>query len=99
MESERFSKAVNGEWRIAVDASETRLARLIRRGKNRIGRVEFRQQAVEFPVVRHGSPPVSFTSSRISKIEITGKKRMNSRNRKRNNPMDPMNVAQSQIVG
>src|SRR5262249_51652129 len=46
------------------------------------------------------SPPaVSDTSSRITKIEIMGRKRKNRNRRATNSPMVPRNVAQSQTVG
>ena len=76
-----------------------------------VGRTHSLQQILRAPELCHHSintrdcfhlaPPVSGLGRicLISKIEITGRKRIKRNKRARNSPMLPVNVAQSQNVG
>src|SRR5262249_3531509 len=78
--------------RVRLDAAVAAVSRRPRRSQKSIRVFELGDYAVR-PRARHFSgPPPGFengSNSRISNIEIMGKKRVNSRNRKMKSPIDP----------
>src|SRR5690349_7097674 len=106
-----FRQFLDRKRTVGVDAPITGLMNAMGRVNGRLGVFEFGQQPVQFLVfalrggerglsVSHsGSPSVSRTRPRNSKIEIIGRKRMNRNNSVMNNPSEPNRWAKSQLVG
>src|ERR1700726_4726278 len=101
MQSQGLVHFFNGERRIGFDLSISLFAHTAGGGRERRGILEFGHQAVNRRP--HFSIPSTTSacgsSVRTSKIEIIGSERMNKKNRKKNRPIVPTNVAISQIVG
>src|SRR5262249_52612058 len=95
-----FRQTLDRKRRVGIDPAISFGAGTANRLEQLLGRLELRQQTVNRrPSCHYPSPAVLCTSSRISKIEMTGRNRMNRNNRAVNRPRDPTNVAMSHIVG
>src|SRR5581483_2681356 len=70
-EADRFGQAFYGKWAVGVDAPVTLGARALGRGEERLGRREFRHQAVKQDSSRrrHDSPifPIPRAAGRASR--------------------------------
>src|SRR5712692_1522918 len=101
-ESERLGEPFHGKWRVGIHVAVAFGAAPLRSRDKLLGRVELRHQPVEVrAALDHffSSPPVCATSSRISAIEITGRKRMNRNSSATKSPIVPASMVQSQIRG
>src|ERR1051325_4593033 len=107
--ADRLVQSVNGKRREGVHLRVARLARGGGRIEQLLRTVELRDDAVgagEDSADGHQCPPpspavcasASGSIVRISKIEIIGRKRRKRASRKRKRPIEPMYIAQSQIV-
>src|SRR5947209_6926396 len=101
-ESERLGEPFHGKRRVGIHVAVAFGAASLRGRDELLGRVKLRHQSVEVrAALDHffSSPPVCATSSRISAIEITGRKRMNRNSRATKSPIVPANIVQSQMRG
>src|SRR3989475_1355393 len=101
-ESERLGEPFHGKRRVGIHIAVAFGAASLRGRDELLGRVKLRHQSVEGrAALDHffSSPPVCATSSRISAIEITGRKRMNRNSRATKSPSVPASMVQSQIRG
>src|SRR6266849_2817714 len=102
LQAERFGEPFDREWGISIQPPVAGFANFFGGMDELLRSFELTHHAVDMGALQmhyFSSSEVSATSSRISAMEIAGRKRTNRKIRVTNMPLVPMNVAQSQNVG
>src|SRR5258706_6382102 len=101
MEPDGLAQLFDGEGRVGVHLAIAGFVRLARRLHDVRGRGELGDDSVDGVALRrsHSSTSACGRMVRISKMEMTGRKRTNRKSSARNNPMVPTKVMMSQRVG